>query len=1125
MASRNTGFTFTLIGALTAAAFWAWGPSPANPMGQVTRGLDLAGGAQLVYRIRVEDLPEDQRSIVLAQAAEVVQKRLGILAEAKVVKHGSDRLLVQMPSADQQAVEDLKEQIRKSGRLEFRMVIDERSDRPELYRRALKNKEKSLPPPPGTHWYGVIGDSGVKDEVLVDDRVEMTGADINPQRISVSHDEQFRPAVSLEFTPAGTEAMDRIARKAFPTRQRMAIILNDVRALPTEEEKKRDAGAPGRILEQGVCYSAPAIQAEHFGGQAQISGQFTPKELADLTGVFQAGSLPAPLELERQMQVGSSLGEDQMAKGQRACLWGAALVIAFMVAYYLLPGAVAAFALVLNIVLLLGIMGGLGATLTLPGMAGIVLTLGMAVDANVLIFERIREELAAGKAVAQAIPAGYDRAFVTILDANVTTIISAVVLYAMGSEQVQGFAVTLSLGLVASLFTSIVVTRAVFDLALGKGWMRGFRTLRLLPATAIDFVRPAPWCMACSAVLIAGGLFHLLVIQGRDMLAVDFTGGRILQLRFAEGKTIQDVRARVAGVLTRGGYPEGADAQVQSLRPAGGLDTGLPRDFQIVTRNLDLDQDRVRDLARTALGAALKHAPAEMPGDSPERLSFMLDFTSPQDPVQVAQALAKAGLKGAEVSPVGNGAAGRATQARLVVTPHRLLEELKAAFGRELVPSAFQVAPGEAQAHTRVLCAVRDMTEAEVRARLESAAVNLKGCRVAVEAPDARGVSALRIESPVQDVEEVKKRLLRYFGPELCLQDVPYAKVHPDGSCDVEIRLDSPLSMMEIGSRQTDMRKQLGLELGSSGRVIEDADPANPGNAVKALSMNYKSGMKDLMQYLNFVRKNLPLVEPFREAVAVPAMARLSFSVVDAGKGLEPAQRAAQSVGGTVLDASLQPHTGGFHAAMEVPAPLVGRTQGLLRKGYTEDLSDPIPRDDVVGGVVAGEAVVKTGWAMVAAWAALILYMAFRFEFISGVAAVVALVHDVLVTLGVLSFTHTQIDMTIVAALLTIIGFSVNDTIVILDRVRENLGGKWNVTAETFGRVVNLSVNQTLSRTLLTSLTVFISVVSLFMGGEVFRGFGIAMLAGVVSGTYSTVYIAAPLVQFWRRRAAPPQAA
>jgi preprotein translocase SecF subunit len=700
-----------------------------------------------------------------------------------------------------------------------------------------------------------------------------------------------------------------------------------------------------------------------------------------------------------------------------------------------------------------------------------------------------------------------------------------VVLYALGSEQVQGFAVTLSLGLIASLFTSVVVTRAVFDLAMARGWMARFRTFHLLPETAMDFMRVAPWCIACSGILVAGGLFHLVAIQGRDMLAVDFTGGRILQLRFAEGKPIREVRERVARVLKEGGYPEGPDAQVQSLLPAGGLDTGAPRDFQIVTRNRDMDQDRVRELARTALGAALRNAPAEMPADPSGRMSFTLDFSSPQDTARVRQALADVGLKGAEVSPLGDGASGGATQARLLVTPHRLLEDLKAAFGRELVPSAFQVAPGDIQAHTRVLCAVRDMTGVEVLARLDSPAVNLKGCRVAVEAPDERGVSALRIESPVQDVEEVKQRLLRYFGPELCLQDVPYAKVHPDGACDVEIRLDSPLSMVEIGSRQTDIRKQLGLELGSSGRVIEDADPANPGNAVKALSMNYKSGMKELMQYLHFVRANLPLVAPFREAVPVPAMARLSFSVVDAGKGLEPAQRVAQSVGGTVLDAALTPHPGGFHAAMEVPAHLTGKTQALLRKGYTEDLSDPIPRDDVVGAVVAQEAIVKAVWALAAAGAALILYIAFRFEFISGVAAVVAVMHDVLITLAVLSFTHTQIDMTLVAALLTIIGFSVNDTIVIFDRIRENLGGKWNVPAGTFGRVVNLSVNQTLSRTLLTSLTVFIAVISLFRGGEVFRGFAVAMLAGVVSGTYSTVYIAAPLAQIWRRRSAPPQAA
>ena len=158
----RTAFRFALTALLTAGALWYWQPEPGNPLGRVIKGLDLAGGAELVYRIRIEELPEGQRDEVLAQAAGVIQKRL-VLSEAKVARHGADRLLVHLPYADQQTVENLKSQIRKSGRLEWRVVLDEGSDRPDLYRRAVQNRKKGLPPPAGMHWYDVIGDQGVRE--------------------------------------------------------------------------------------------------------------------------------------------------------------------------------------------------------------------------------------------------------------------------------------------------------------------------------------------------------------------------------------------------------------------------------------------------------------------------------------------------------------------------------------------------------------------------------------------------------------------------------------------------------------------------------------------------------------------------------------------------------------------------------------------------------------------------------------------------------------------------------------------------------------------------------------------------------------------------------------------------
>ncbi|HQN68084.1 MAG TPA: protein translocase subunit SecD, partial [Smithellaceae bacterium] len=210
-------------------------------------------------------------------------------------------------------------------------------------------------------------------------------------------------------------------------------------------------------------HSAPVIQERISGGQAQITGNFTMEEARDLAIVLRAGALPAPVNILEERTVGPSLGSDSIRQGIMATLIGFFLVVVFMFIYYRLSGLVADSVLILNVIVLLGILAGFKATLTLPGIAGIVLVIGMAVDANVLIFERIREELRLGKPPRAAIDAGYSKAFVTILDSNVTTLIAALFLFAFGTGPVKGFALTLSIGIVVSVFTAVFVTRIIFD--------------------------------------------------------------------------------------------------------------------------------------------------------------------------------------------------------------------------------------------------------------------------------------------------------------------------------------------------------------------------------------------------------------------------------------------------------------------------------------------------------------------------------------------------------------------------------------------------------------------------------------------------------------------------------------
>jgi preprotein translocase subunit SecD len=209
--------------------------------------------------------------------------------------------------------------------------------------------------------------------------------------------------------------------------------------------------------------SAPVIQDKISGGRAQITGRFTMDEARDLAIVLRAGALPAPVKIIEERTVGPSLGKDSIEKGFKSMIFGGLVVIIFMVIYYGLSGVIADIALLLNILLIMGGLAFFGATLTLPGIAGMILTIGMSVDANVLIFERIREEVRLGKTPRTAVEGGFGKALVTILDANITTLIAALVLFQFGSGPVRGFAVTLSIGIIASLFTAIFVSRIIFD--------------------------------------------------------------------------------------------------------------------------------------------------------------------------------------------------------------------------------------------------------------------------------------------------------------------------------------------------------------------------------------------------------------------------------------------------------------------------------------------------------------------------------------------------------------------------------------------------------------------------------------------------------------------------------------
>ena len=704
---------------------------------RISLGLDLQGGMHLVLKVDTTKVPPEARNEdVTGIALEIIRNRVDQFGvrEPLIQRQGADHILVQLPGVTDR--ERALKLIGQTALLKFQLV----SDNQRLLQQALDGQA-----PTGFE----LSQDESGSPLLLETDGALTGGILSDAFVEAG--EFGLPEVSFRLNKEGAKAFGRLTGSNI--NRRLAIVLD------------------------GKVQSAPVIQSR-ITDAGRITGRFTREEAHDLAIVLRAGALPAPIAIEEERTVGPTLGRDSIRAGLLATAVGASLVVLFMVGYYLLAGVIAIVALLLNFLLILGGLGYLHATLTLPGIAGMVLTLGMAVDANVLIYERIREELHAKRPLSLAIGAGYEKAFSAILDSNVTTVLAAVFLYWFGTGSIRGFATTLIIGLVASMFTAIFVTRIIFDILLGMGRLSRLPMLQFIGQTKFDFIAKRRLLYALSAVVLIAGT-TAFVLRGDNRYGLDFTGGLLQEYKF-----MQPIRAE-----------------------------------------------------------------------------------------QLRGTLAKVGIGDAVIQQFG----------------------------------------GESE------------------------------------------------------------WLIRTSG----------------------------------------------------------TDQAAIQNAVSRT----------------------------REAV-----------LADYG-GAKPELVRLEQVGPTA------------------------------------------------GSILRQKAWLAILWSM----ASILVYVAVRFRHWDfALAGVLALVHDVVVAAGVLSLLGKQIDLVIVAALLTIAGFSINDTIVIYDRVRENLR-----THRKLGlaEIINLSVNECLSRTLLTSLTVIFEVLALyFFGGEVLRDFSICLLAGFISGVYSTVYIASALVISWRTMLQPKRA-
>ncbi len=480
--------------------------------GRVKLGLDLQGGTSFLVQMDTSGLTNVTDSgAALSQAVEVLRKRVDRfgVAEPLIVPQGNDTILVQLPGLSAADQESAKAAIQRAAFLEFRLVDPDSEQairtgdiKPgyEIKRRKERTRE---------------GREQI-EEVVVKKRPEMTGSGIKSAMVVRSN--LGEPEIDFTLNDAGAAKFAEITRENVG--QRLAIILD------------------------GDLYSAPVIRQPIETGRGQISGRFDFKEAQELANVLE-NPLRAPLKIIASRQVDPTLGKDSIRGGIRASIYGTLAVSAFMLVYYLVAGMVANVALIANIIILLGIMCSVGTTLTMPGIAGIVLTVGMAVDANVLIYERIREESAKGKSLRGAIAAGYSRAFSTIFDSHLTTLIASVILIFMGTGPIKGFGVALTIGVSASLFTALVVTRMIFDFMLDRDWIKSLPMLHIIRNTKIDFMKAAKPALITSIALLVIGVGYG-VSRGKSLLGRDFVGGDSSSFSFVQKVEVDKIRAALA---------------------------------------------------------------------------------------------------------------------------------------------------------------------------------------------------------------------------------------------------------------------------------------------------------------------------------------------------------------------------------------------------------------------------------------------------------------------------------------------------------------------------------------------------------------------------------------------------
>ncbi|HUT30509.1 MAG TPA: protein translocase subunit SecD [Sedimentisphaerales bacterium] len=742
------------------------------------------------------------------------------------------------------------------------------------------------------------------------------------------------------------------------------------------------------IMLDGIAISAPNIRSA-IRTDGIIEGSFSETEVGDMVNKLNAGSLPARL-IEQPISVktiGPSIGADNRDKGIRAGIIGLVAVVACMGIYYMLAGSIADTALLMNLLFVLAIMALVRATFTLPGIAGIILTIGMSVDANVLIFERIREEQQRGASLRIAIRNGYQRAFRTILDSNLTTFITAAILFWVASEEIKGFAIVLMLGIISSMFTALFVTRTIFDILLSRRIIKDHLfMLRLIQEPKVNWMGLRPVFLSFSAVLICGGLtvFFTRDDTKNNKYDIEFTGGTSAQINLLEPMTREEVESTIRQMGASLGAPTLASATVYSVGESG-------KQFEINTT-------------------------------ATNRTTSTVSFSEPgQHTVESIR------------SAIRNAESEYGTLSHLEV--------------RALGGGAFEIATSRVN---------RALVKNVLTAAFPTASAS---------------------EPSVDEI--VNNAILEAFQGKLAIQQ----------NLEPKITLEK-----EITEAMIETNPMLADYLGGMVFTVEISRPVTADEIESRFtSLHFKPDTRNL----NWSYQSRILGADMREVD--PNKPVKSFAYV-----------------------SVDPKVGVGEEGAEGRAVFVENEKSKILAAT--ELETSLPRVTQIDPSVGAEAKTRALIAIVLSLFAIVAYIWVRFGDVRyGLAAIVALVHDVSITLGaVTACTYIagtsigewllvgdfKIDLAMIAAFLTLIGYSLNDTIVVFDRIRENRR-KGRVNAE----IITGSINQTMARTLMTSFTTFIVVLIMYIfGGSGLRGFNLAIGFGIIIGTYSSVAIAAPLL-------------